>query len=180
MVHSFDSLEDLVMHFEGLYLNAYLCPAGIPTIGYGHTSGVKLGDKTTEAKAKKWLAEDLAEAAADVDRLITVELTKGQRDALTSFVFNLGAGRLEGSTLRKLLNSGKYSEAAAEFGKWVFGTDPDTKEKVKLNGLVYRREAEQKLFQEEGREPKKGKAKPTKTEAPPDFIPDFWENSHAR
>lgn len=136
---------ELVKHFEGLSLDAYLCPAGVPTIGYGHTDGVRLGQTITEAQAEKLLQADLTEAAADVDRLVTVPLTDAQRGALASFVFNLGPGALASSTLLRLLNSGDTTGAAAQFTRW-------TKARVKgelvdLPGLVRRRAAEQALFQ---------------------------------
>ncbi|MBP2312182.1 glycoside hydrolase family protein [Azospirillum soli] len=131
---------DLVKHFEGLYLNAYLCPAGVPTIGYGHTEGVKMGQTITAQQAEDFLAGDLAGAAADVDRLVTVALNDDQRGALSSFVFNLGAGNLASSTLLRKLNAGDYAGAAAEFGKWVNAGGR------KLDGLVKRRAAEADLF----------------------------------
>lgn len=131
---------DLVKHFEGLYLNAYLCPAGVPTIGYGHTEGVKMGQTITAQRAEDFLAGDLASAAADVDRLVTVALNDDQRGALASFVFNLGAGNLASSTLLRKLNAGDYAGAAAEFGKWVNAGGR------KLDGLVKRRAAEADLF----------------------------------
>ena len=131
---------DLVKHFEGLYLNAYLCPAGVPTIGYGHTEGVKMGQTITAPQAEDFLAGDLAGAAADVDRLVTVALNDDQRGALASFVFNLGAGNLASSTLLRKLNAGDYAGAAAEFGKWVNAGGR------KLDGLVKRRAAEADLF----------------------------------
>ncbi len=136
---------DLVKHFEGLYLTAYLCPAGVPTIGYGHTAGVSLGQTITEGQADQFLAADLAGAAASVDRLVKVMINPKQRGALASFVFNLGAGSLEDSTLLKLLNNGDYAGAAGEFGKWVHSTVDGRK--VVLQGLVARRAAEAALFQ---------------------------------
>ncbi len=141
---------DLVKHFEGLRLKAYLCPAGVPTIGYGHTAGVKMGQTITEAQADAFLAADLAAAAADVDRLVKVPLNGDQRGALSSFVFNLGAGNLQASTLLKLLNRGDYEGAAGQFGAWVKATVKDPKtgaaSKVTLLGLVARRAAEKALF----------------------------------
>ena len=136
---------DLVKHFEGLYLNAYLCPAGVPTIGYGHTEGVKMGQTITAQQAEDFLAGDLAGAAADVDRLVTVALNDDQRGALASFVFNLGAGSLQSSTLLKLLNAGDYAGAAGQFGRWVYATVNG--KPTKLPGLVARRAAEAALFQ---------------------------------
>ena len=132
---------DIVKEAEGLRLSAYLCPAGIPTIGYGHTKGVKLGDTCTREQAEKWLENDFFMAKTDVKAVVRVPLSDNQLDALASFVFNLGVRKLIQSTLLKKLNAGDYSGAAAEFDKWVFAG------KVKLNGLVKRRAKERKLFE---------------------------------
>ncbi|QCO13983.1 lysozyme [Azospirillum brasilense] len=135
----------LVRHFEGLYLKAYLCPAGVPTIGYGHTAGVRMGQTITSLQAEVYLRADMAEAARDVDRLVKVPLTDRQRGALASFVFNLGAGALQSSTLLRLLNQGDHKGAVAQFGRWVFATVNG--KKVELEGLKKRRVAEAKLFE---------------------------------
>ena len=137
---------NLVKHFEGLYLNAYLCPAGVPTIGYGHTAGVQMGQTITSAQADDLLASDLTAAAAQVDKLVTVPLTPQQRGALASFVFNLGAGSLQMSTLLRLLNQGDYEGAAGQFGRWVYATVNGVK--TQLPGLVKRRAAEADLFED--------------------------------
>lgn len=134
----------LVRHFEGLYLRAYLCPAGVPTIGYGHTKGVKMGQTITAEQADAFLAADLAEAAEAVDRLVKVHLTEPQRGALASFVFNLGASNLRSSTLLKLLNRGDFEGAANQFGVWIKATVGGKKKT--LAGLVARRAAEEALF----------------------------------
>lgn len=136
----------LVKHFEGYRENAYRCPAGVWTCGIGAT-GPDIGPNTrmTMKQAEDRLAADLADAAKHVDKLITVPLTENQRGALASFVFNLGQGSLEFSTLRKKLNYGDYAGAAGEFGKWVKAT-VDGK-LVELPGLVRRRAAEAALFQ---------------------------------
>ena len=131
----------IIKQYERLKLEAYLCPAGIPTIGYGHTRGVKLGQKISAAQAEVFLDHDYEEAEDAVKRLITVPLTDNQLGALTSFVFNLGEGRLLSSTLRRKLNTGDYKGAAAEFDKWVYSGSK------KLNGLIARRAAERKLFE---------------------------------
>lgn len=136
---------DLVKHFEGLYLTAYLCPAGVPTIGYGHTAGVTMGETITAEQADAFLAADLTEAAGHVDALVTVALNDDQRGALSSFVFNLGAGSLQSSTLLRLLNAGDYAGADGQFGRWVYATVNG--KPTKLPGLVARRAAEAALFQ---------------------------------
>jgi lysozyme len=131
---------DIIKKFEGLKLKAYLCPAGKPTIGYGHTYGVKLGRTISKAEADVLLDHDYQDALNAVEELIKVPLTENQLGALSSFVFNLGRGKLIGSTLRKKLNQGDYKGAAEEFDKWVYAGG------VKLNGLVARRAAEKELF----------------------------------
>ncbi|KAA0682712.1 lysozyme [Roseomonas genomospecies 6] len=136
---------NLVKHFEGLYLKAYLCPAGVPTIGYGHTAGVQMGQTITSAQADDFLTSDLTSAAAQVDKLVTVPLNPQQRGALASFVFNLGAGSLQSSTLLRLLNQGDYDGAAGQFGRWVYATVNGVK--TQLPGLVKRRAAEADLFE---------------------------------
>ncbi|OYD80931.1 lysozyme [Azospirillum brasilense] len=135
----------LVRHFEGLYLEAYLCPAGAPTIGYGHTAGVRMGQTITSLQAEVYLRADMADAASHVDKLVKVPLTDRQRGALASFVFNLGAGALQTSTLLRLLNQRDYDGAAAEFPKWIYATVNGVKKQ--LDGLKKRRAAEAKLFE---------------------------------
>jgi lysozyme len=126
-------------------LKAYKCPAGVLTIGFGHTGrDVKEGMTCTVEQAHAWLMNDLAAAANAVDQLIAVPLSANQRGALASFVFNLGQGALRGSTLRRKLNAGDYAGAAAEFGRWTKAlVDGET---VSLSGLVKRRAAESTLF----------------------------------
>lgn len=132
---------EIVKFYEGLKLKAYLCPAGIPTIGYGHTKNVKLGDTCTEQEAEEWLDDDFFASVIDVKAVVKVPLTDNQLDALASFVFNLGVRKLIQSTLLKKLNSEDYTGAAQEFDKWVYAG------KTKLNGLIKRRASERKLFE---------------------------------
>ncbi|CCC99682.1 lysozyme (fragment) (plasmid) [Azospirillum baldaniorum] len=117
----------------------------MPTIGYGRTAGVKLGQTITAAQAETFLRADMAAAAAQVDKLVKVPLSDRQRGALASFVFNLGAGALQSSTLLRLLNQGDYEGAAGQFGRWVYATVNG--EKVQLPGLKRRRAAEADLFE---------------------------------
>ena len=134
------TILELIKKYEGLRLKAYLCPAGIPTIGYGHTHNVKLGDVCTQQQADEWLHDDFMEAIGDVKAVVKVPLTDNQLDALGSFVFNLGVRKLIQSTLLKKLNSGNYEGAAQEFDKWVFAAGN------KLDGLIARRAAEKEIF----------------------------------
>lgn len=132
--------KSLIKKYEECKLEAYLCPAGIPTIGYGHTKGVKLGDKITQQQAEQLLDSDYQEAENQTLAIVKVPLTKNQLGALTSFVFNLGIGSLKYSTLLAKLNRKDYAGAANEFDKWVYSHH------VKLNGLVKRRAEEKELF----------------------------------
>lgn len=142
-MHISDAGLALIRQSEGLRLRAYLCPAGIPTIGYGSTAGVKMGQTITAERAEELLREDLRQFEAAVSRLVKVPLSQGQFDALTSFAFNLGAKSLEKSTLLRLLNAGDYPGAAAQFDRWVYASGK------KLSGLVKRRAAERALFEGE-------------------------------
>ena len=95
-----ESLIQKLKEFEGLRLEAYLDAAGVPTIGYGHTHHVTLGDRLTEYWADQLLREDVRNVVRDISQLGVVR-TQGQMDALVSFTFNLGIGRLLRSTLLK-------------------------------------------------------------------------------
>lgn len=135
---------DIIKKFEGFSEKAYPDPAHgwrVPTIGYGTTAGVKMGDTITKARAEELLREDVKRFEEQVLRLVKVPLTQGQHDALVSFVYNLGAGNLSDSTLLRLLNAGDYAGAAAQFDRWNKAGG-----KV-LAGLVRRRAAERALFE---------------------------------
>lgn len=133
----------LIKEFEGCKLKAYLCPANVWTIGYGHTDGVKEGDEITQQEADRLLVNDVDLFTAGVQRLVTSDINRNQLGALVSFAFNLGLGNLRHSTLLKLVNAGDFVKAANEFDKWVYVA------KHKLNGLVRRRAAEKALFLKE-------------------------------
>ncbi len=130
----------LIKEAEGCKLKAYLCPAGVLTIGYGHTAGVTKGQSITATQAEAYLTADLAEAATQVDRLVKVPLTETQRGALASFVFNLGAGSLQRSTLLVKLNAGDHQGAADQFRVWINVNGKPS------SGLIKRRAAEAELF----------------------------------
>ena len=136
----------LVAEFEGFRAEPYLCPAQVWTIGYGTTriAGKPVTATTppiTEAVAQRWLQDDLAQFARDVDRLCRMPLTVNQRAALVSFTYNLGAGALERSTLLRRIKDGDMAGAAGEFDRWVMAGGQ------RLNGLVRRRAAERALFE---------------------------------
>jgi lysozyme len=131
---------ELIKSFEGLELDAYVCAAGVLTIGYGHTGGVKAGDRITEDEAEALLRKDLRRFERAVEAQIEVPLDQSQFDALVSFTFNLGPHALKQSTLRRKLNQGDYSGAAEEFQRWVYAGGK------RLKGLERRRKAESDLF----------------------------------
>ncbi|KAA3511621.1 lysozyme [Agrobacterium rosae] len=135
---------------EGCKLKAYLCPANVPTIGYGHTktvtmADVKSGKTITQNEADRLLSTDLAEFEKGVATLVKVPITDDQFGALVSFAFNLGLGAFAGSTLLKRIN-GKAS--MAEIGKsWLQWDKARVKGILKpLRGLTIRRQAELDLF----------------------------------
>lgn len=136
--------KDIIKKWEGLRLKAYLCPAGVPTIGYGHTYNVKMGQTISVSQAELFLDHDYQDAEEQVLSLVKVPLTENQLGALTSFVFNLGSGNLRISTLLRKLNLGDYRGAAEQFGAWnkarVNGV------MVALDGLTKRRADEKNLF----------------------------------
>lgn len=133
--------KEVIKEAEGLRLEAYLCPAGVWTIGYGHTgSDVWPGLVITEKWAEQLLEEDLKRFEAYVSGYVRVDLTQDQFDALVSFTYNVGAEAFKNSTLLRKLNAGDYEGASKEFARWN-----KSKGKV-LPGLVKRREKERKLF----------------------------------
>ena len=106
---------NLIKKFEGCRLTAYKCPAGVWTIGYGHTDDVKKGQKITKAKAEEYLKNDLIKYEKGVERLVKVKLNQNQFNALISFAYNRGLGALKTSTLLKKLNKQDYKGASNEF-----------------------------------------------------------------
>ena len=130
----------LIKSFEQLRLNSYLCPAGVWTIGYGHTDGVNQGMLITEKTADAFLKQDIRNAEHSINQM-DVELTQEQFDALVSFVFNVGVRAFNVSTLRKkILKNPNDPSIADEFRRWVYAGDK------KLPGLIKRREQEIKLY----------------------------------
>ena len=132
----------LIKEFEGLRLEAYLCPAGVPTIGYGHTGDdVWLGKVISEPQAESLLRQDLWSSEDTVSSAVHVTLTDNEYAALVSFVFNCGAGAFKSSTLLRRINN--YEDVGTviqeEFPRWVNGGGQ------KLQGLVNRRNDEIKL-----------------------------------
>ena len=128
------------MVMEGLRLEAYEDAAGVPTIGYGHTKDVRMGDRISEYWAKELLRDDIDEAERQVKEL-GVARNEAQLDALVSFVFNLGIGRLKESTLLRVIREGgSKADIKREFKRWVYAGGK------RLKGLEIRREWESKRF----------------------------------
>ena len=136
--------EELIKQFEGLELEAYYCSAGVKTIGWGHVikASDNIKDGITLERAKQLLEQDLLEADSCLYRNARgVELNHNQRAALISFIFNLGSGSFQSSSLRQKLLRSEYGLAANEFKRWVYAKG------IKLRGLEKRRIAEQELFE---------------------------------
>lgn len=136
---------DLIKQFEGCKLDAYQCPAGIWTIGYGTTrlpdgKAVREGLMITTQRAELLLQHALIEFERQVNRLITVEITQPMFDALVCFAYNVGAGNLSASTLLEKLNDGNFAGAANEFQRWNKANGKP------MHGLNVRRKAEKELF----------------------------------
>ena len=141
-----DAAIQLIRQFEGFRAAPYLCPSGVPTIGYGHTAGVTMAAKPiTEEQATVLLAADLQRYEKAVEAAVTLPLMQHEFDALVSFVFNIGVSAFRTSTLLRHLNAGDRAAAAGQFGVWNKGRRGG--QLVVLPGLVARRLAERKLFE---------------------------------
>jgi len=134
---------DLIKRFEGFSRTVYFCPAGYPTIGYGHVvkDDEDFSAGIDEAQAEELLRQDAQIAERAVLRLINVPLTDGQFDALVSFTYNLGGGALQRSTLRRKINREEHAEVPEQLMRWVWAGGR------KLKGLVRRRAAEAGFYQ---------------------------------
>ena len=142
---------ELVKKFEGLHklkedglVHSYRCPAGVWSIGYGFTKGVRSGTKMTVQECEDRLLEELNEFGAQVRRVVDVPLTQSQFDAIVSLTFNIGIGNLKSSTLLRKLNAGDYAAVPAQMMRW-------NKARVDgklapLKGLTRRRAAEAAVF----------------------------------
>lgn len=137
---------NLIKSFEGLFLKPYLCPAKVPTIGYGtitYPNGQKVAltdPEITESQAEEYLEHEINEKTSGVNKYVKIPISQNQFDALVSFAYNVGLGALQKSTLLKLLNAGDVSGAAEQFLRWNKAGG------VELKGLTRRREAERSLF----------------------------------
>ena len=131
---------ELIKKYEGLRLTAYKCPAGVWTIGYGHTKGVKEGQKITNSQAEELLKEDLRVFENGVNKW-NLQINQYQFDALVSFAFNLGLANLGKSTLLKKVQANPQDKTIKdEFLKWVNAGGR------KIEGLVRRRNEEAEMY----------------------------------
>lgn len=129
-----------IANWEGFSDHAYIPVAGdVPTLGFGSTEGVKMGDTITVPKAIERLYRDTEKAESAIGRCVKVPLSQGEFDAFTSFAFNVGTEAFCSSTLVKKLNSGDYEGACQELKRWVYVDGR------RVQGLVNRREAEYRL-----------------------------------
>lgn len=131
---------EFTMKHEGLRLQAYRDTGGVPTVGYGHTKGVKMGDVITKEQAEQFLRDDVYQAVMYVNNLVKVHLGQNQFDALVDFVFNVGPEQFRTSTLLKLLNTGDYIAASKQFARWRYDNGKE------IAGLIARRKDETELF----------------------------------
>jgi lysozyme len=133
--------EAIIKQFEELRLEAYIpVPGDVPTIGWGTTKGVKMGDSIDWKTAELLFENDIKAFENCVENAVHVPLTQNQNDACVSLAYNIGCNAFENSTLVKCLNLEKFWVAADEFLKWnKFKGEP-------LKGLTRRREAERSLF----------------------------------
>ncbi len=131
----------LIKSFEQCRLSAYLPTADdVPTIGFGHTRGVSMGDTCTAEEADTWFLDDIAWVEECVNKAVVAFLSQTEFDALCSLCFNIGCSAFGKSTLVKLLNQADFDGAGKEFLKW------DKQHGKVLSGLSARRLAEQELF----------------------------------
>lgn len=137
-----DYCFEKIKEFEGLRLTAYKCPAGVYTIGFGHTKGVRAGQTISLAQAESLLRGDILPCEQYV-RGLGLKLTQGQFDALVDFAFNLGIGALESSTLlEKIRADADEQEVRRQFARWVYAGG------VRLKGLERRRTWEANRYYE--------------------------------
>lgn len=132
---------DFIKEWEGLRLEAYEDVAGILTIGHGHTSGVKAGDKISAVTAEQYLREDILTAERCVSLEVTKKVSQKQFDAMVSFTFNLGTDVFRNSWVLKFTNERKCELVREQFMRFVYAGGE------KIDGLINRREAEADLYE---------------------------------
>jgi len=149
----------LIAEFEGLRLVAYQCSAGVWTIGWGETDGVRPGDRCTKEQADRWLLEDLEERVRAVRDACTLPATDAELGAMVSLAYNIGMGwdpskpkpkgakdGFRQSTVLRQHNAGNHAAAARAFGLWNQITNPTTGQKEDDKGLTARRAREASIY----------------------------------
>lgn len=133
----------LIKRHEGCRLRAYLCPAGVWTIGWGSTGpGIREGVTWTQAQADERLATDVKRFMDGVRSAIKRPASDNELGAMTSLAYNIGAKAFRASTLLRLFNQGRKAEAAKQFDRW------NKSNGVVLNGLIKRRADERRVFEQ--------------------------------
>lgn len=146
-IEKFNNSKQIAMKtikaFEGCKLKAYKCSAGVWTIGYGHTAGVKEGMEITQEQAETYFENDIMEFLSPVQKEVGLICNANQIAALTSFAFNLGNEALKKSTLLKVIkkNPQNFIEIRKQFMLWF-----NAGGKV-IEGLITRRQKEADLFE---------------------------------
>ncbi len=132
---------NLIKSFEGFSHYNYFCPGGYKTIGYGHV--VKKDEKFIKISkkiAENLLKKDVLFAEEAIYRLVNITINQNQFDSLVSFIFNIGSGAFQRSTIRKKINREEIYDASEEFLKWIKSGG------LLINGLILRRKKERELF----------------------------------
>jgi len=139
-----DKCVELVKKYEGFRAVPYLCPAGYPTVGYGHviTKEETLQYPMSREFAEELLLQDLVKIEMLIKPMIKVDIHPYMLDALISFSFNVGAYAFRASTLRRKLNNHEWYECAEQFLRWIYAGGEI------LKGLIKRRQEEKELFLE--------------------------------
>lgn len=145
-MNAIDILIDLIKHFEGCRLTAYQCPAGIWTIGYGHTAGVKPGDSISQQYADALLRQDAHHChdAALLASPVLRNASPSQQAAIADFIFNLGLANYQKSGLKRCVDAKDWGEAQHEIRRWDKATVNGKKQS--LAGLTSRRNREAELL----------------------------------
>ncbi|HHY0331108.1 TPA: lysozyme [Vibrio cholerae] len=131
---------------EGCRAQAYQCSADVWTIGLGHTSGVKQDDKATNEQVAQYFVKDVATAEEVVKKHITQTPSQAEYDMMVSFVFNLGAGNFQTSTLLRKFNQGDNQGACQQYPRWVYVNGKDCRiEENDCPGIPKRRDKEMNI-----------------------------------
>lgn len=131
---------------EGCRAKAYQCSADVWTIGLGHTSGVKQDDKATNEQVAQYFVKDVATAEKVVKKSITQPPSQAEYDMMVSFVFNLGAGNFQTSTLLRKFNQGDNQGACQQYPRWVYVNGKDCRtEESNCPGIPKRRDKEMNI-----------------------------------